>query len=95
MRYLNLTKIGASRMMIQKAINKQIGVYFLTPLIPALVLSVFVVKAVLNKVEPFFGMEIGANLVVSVAILLAMYFIYYVVTCTVAQNIIIEKRVNQ
>lgn len=94
-RYLNLTKIGASKSMIQKAINKQIGIYFISPLVPALTLSIFVVKAVLNKVEPFFGMEIGINLVVSVAILLAMYFIYYIVTCTVAKNIIIEKRVNQ
>lgn len=93
-RYLNLTKIGASKVMIQRTIHKQIGVYFLAPLVPALILSIFVIKAVLSKVEPFFGLEIGVNLVVSVTILLAVYFIYYIVTCVVAQNII-EKRVNQ
>ena len=95
MRYLNLTKIGASKIMVQKTVNKQVGVYFIAPLVPALTLSIFVVKAVLTKVEPFFGMKIGMNLVVSVAILLGIYFLYYVVTCAMAHNIIIEKRVNQ
>ena len=95
MRYLTLTKIGASKKMVQKTINKQIGIYFVTPLFPALLVSIFVVKAVLRKLEPFFGMKIGMNLVVSVAIMLVMYLIYYTVTCKMAQSIIIEKRVNQ
>lgn len=95
LRYLNLTRIGASKQMLQRTIYKQIGVYFAAPLVPAMILSVFVIKAVTNKLEPFFGIEIGMNLIVSVALLLAMYFIYYVVTCITAQSIIIEKRVRQ
>ena len=94
-RYLTLTKIGASKKMVQRTINGQIGVYFGAPLLPALLLSTFVVKAVLIKIEPFFGMKIGMNLAVSVLTLLVIYLIYYIVTCRMSQNIIIEKRVNQ
>lgn len=92
--YEILSKIGVDKNMIYSTLFKQIGFYFAAPLILALILSGFVTRAVLNKIEPFFEMKIGQNMMTGFVIILALYAVYFIATYQSAKQIIIEKRIK-
>lgn len=93
-RYQTLAKIGADNKMINKTLFRQIGVYFAAPLLLAGLLSVFVTKVLLEKLEPFFQMSIGQNMVISFVIILLLYGLYFIATYQSAKQIIIEAQIK-
>ena len=58
LRYSLLKKIGAEDSMIHRALFTQIGIYFITPLLLAIVHSVIGIKVARNIVEIFGKMDI-------------------------------------
>ncbi|MBU3217542.1 ABC transporter permease [Clostridium estertheticum] len=93
-RYHTLSNMGADGKMICNTLFLQIGFYFIVPLIMAMVLSMFITRAVLNEVESFFQMSIGLNMGVSFAIIIVLYIVYFIATYESAKQIIIEQTIK-
>lgn len=93
-RYMILSKIGADKNMINKLLFKQIGFYFITPLILATLLSIFVTKVTLDKLEPFFGIAIKQNMLLSFGIIFVLYAFYFIATYQSAKQIIVDDRLK-
>ena len=87
-RYMVLTKIGASKKMMDRSILLQIVIYFVMPLILAIVHAVFGVKVVLDVFE----FELGIRGLIQPALLCAgviavIYFGYFIVTVQSSKRI--------
>ncbi|MFJ7733505.1 FtsX-like permease family protein [Lysinibacillus sp. NPDC097231] len=93
-RYMTLSKIGADKKMINRLLYRQIGFYFISPLILASILSIFTTKVVLEKLEPFFEISIKQNMFVSFGIILLLYAIYFIATYQSAKQVIVDGRLK-
>lgn len=91
-RYEILAKIGTSPSMMNKAIRHQIGIYFVLPLLLAIVHSVVGVKVVAGSFETIFGLGdmTTANLFTG-AVIILIYGSYYLVTYYGYRNILNHK----
>lgn len=88
-RYEILGKIGTSSRMMDGAIRRQIGIYFLLPLMLAILHSIVGVKVVAGSFETIFGLGdmTFANLMTG-GIILVIYGSYYLVTYQGYRNIL-------
>lgn len=93
-RYLTLSKIGANKKMINRLLFRQIGFYFISPLILASFISIFTTKVVLEKLEPFFEVSIKQNMFLSFGIILLLYVIYFIATYQSAKQVILDNRLK-
>lgn len=93
-RYKTLAKIGANKKMIHTSLFRQIGFYFLAPLVLAILLSIFATRVVLDKLEPFFEISISQNMMISFGIILLLYVIYFFATYQSAKQIIVEDKIK-
>mgnify|MGYP001560479028 CR=1 FL=1 len=93
-RYQTLANIGADGKMIRRTLFLQIGIYFILPLIMSMVLSTFITKSVIEKVELTLQMSIGANMLPSFVIIIALYMVYFIATYENAKQIIIEQKIK-
>ncbi|MGE7674920.1 FtsX-like permease family protein [Lysinibacillus sp. NPDC094403] len=93
-RYMTLSKIGADKKMINRLLFRQIGFYFISPLILASILSIFTTKVVLEKLEPFFEISIKQNMFVSFGIILLLYAIYFIATYQSAKQVVVDGRLK-
>lgn len=93
-RYLTLSKIGADKKMINRLLFRQIGFYFISPLILASFISIFTTKVVLEKLEPFFEVSIKQNMFLSFGIILLLYVIYFIATYQSAKQVILDNRLK-
>lgn len=93
-RYLTLSKIGANKRMINRTLFRQIGFYFVSPLILSSILSIFFVRFVLDRLEPFFNVPINQNMFMSIGVIMLFYTIYFIATYQSAKRIIVEQKIN-
>ncbi|MBQ6887634.1 MAG: ABC transporter permease [Lachnospiraceae bacterium] len=92
MRYLILNKQGVTEKMMKRTIEKQVGVYFLAPLLLATAYAVVSVKTVVAKVSTFYNMEIGTNVWGTMIVLLLVYGGYYCITSLSCKKMILRSK---
>ena len=87
-----LRKIGVDEKMIKKALFRQIGIFFMFPLLVAIIHSVFGIKFC-NFLLSAFGAANLVSSIIGIAIfIVAIYGGYFLVTYICSKNIIKERR---
>lgn len=91
-KYTTLRKIGASNSMLNRALFWQIFIFFLFPLLIAILHSVFGLMFCDFMLATLGGVNIAATIPTVSAILLAIYGGYFLITYFCSRNIIREHR---
>ncbi len=92
-RYTILRKIGCDERMINKALFRQIGMFFGMPLILAVVHSIFGIKFALNVLSGITkANELLPSIIVTVIIMGGIYGSYFLATYFGSKNIIKEEK---
>ena len=86
-RYALLRKLGVDEKMIGRAIDTQVGIYFLVPLGLAIVHSAVGLTVVNNLLTSFGESNFLASILGTAAILLVVYGGYFLATCLGCRNI--------
>lgn len=90
-RYLILRKIGCDEKMINKALFRQIGIFFSLPLVLAIVHSIFGIQFVLSMMAGLASKEdLLPSIVVTVCVISVIYGAYFLATYLGSKNIIKE-----
>lgn len=87
-RYVSLKRLGASKKSINKTIFAQTLVYFSIPVALALVHSVIGIKVVNDFISMYNQPDIGGSSLVTAAIFLFIYLIYFYITYSGYKNIV-------
>lgn len=88
-RYTLLSEIGADRKMLNKALFTQIGIYFLMPLIMAVIHSSVGLYVVNNMIPSDIGsVSIPASLILTAVLFVMIYGGYFIATYIGSKNII-------
>lgn len=90
-RYHMLRKLGADERMINKALFRQIGIFFLVPLLLAIIHSVFGMKFSMYFLKIFGTIGLGVSIATTAVILLVIYGGYFLITYWCSRNIIKER----
>ena len=90
-RFLILRKIGTDEKMINKALFRQIAIFFMLPLILALIHSIFGIKFAVQVLEVFGTEELLPSIIVTAFILVVIYGGYFLITYYCSKNIIKER----
>lgn len=91
-RYELLAKLGAPESMMSGALFKQIGIYFLFPLVLGIAHTLCAMQVVIDVVRVFGYLDIGQVSVIAVAAFLAVYGAYFLVTYFTARNMVRFRR---
>lgn len=90
-RYIILRKIGCDEKMINSSLFKQIGIFFMLPLIVAIIHSIFGIQFGINVMEVLASKEeLLPSAIVTVAVISVIYGIYFMATYLESKNIIKE-----
>lgn len=92
-RYNMLRKIGASEEMLNSALFKQIGIFFATPLLLAIIHSIFGIKFANFLLESMGTKGLLLSNIMTAIFLVAIYGGYFILTYLCSKNII-SKRTN-
>lgn len=92
-RYNMLRKIGASNKQLNKALFRQIAIFFLFPLLIAIIHSIFGIKFCTFILETFGKEEMLASVSMTMLFLIVIYGGYFLITYYCSKNIIKEKRI--
>lgn len=87
-RYSMIRKLGADEKMINKALFKQIGLFFSFPLILAVIHSVFGIKLAIFIMETFGSEELIKSIILTAGIIVIIYGGYFLMTYYTSKNII-------
>ncbi len=91
-RYSILRKIGCDERMINKALFRQILIFFIMPLILAIIHSVFGIKFILNILSVIAAPnELLPSVIVTALVIGAIYGVYFLATYFESRNIIKEE----
>ena len=90
-RFLILRKIGTDEKMINKALFRQIAIFFMLPLILALIHSIFGIKFAVQVLEVFGTEELMPSIIATAFILVVIYGGYFLITYYCSKNIIKER----
>ena len=91
-RYTILRKIGCDEKMINQALFRQIFIFFMMPLILAMVHSIFGIKFILSMLEVLASPdELMPSIIVTAVIIGAIYGVYFLATYFGSKNIIKEE----
>ena len=90
-RFLILRKIGTDEKMINKALFRQIAIFFMLPLILALIHSIFGIKFAVQVLEVFGTEELLPSIIATAFILVIIYGGYFLITYYCSKNIIKER----
>lgn len=91
-RYELLRKLGAEEGMVNKALFMQISIYFIMPLVLAVIHSIVGLKVGSDVISIFGGYELTNNLFLAAAVILVVYGGYFIATYMSSKNIIRAKR---
>lgn len=91
-RFSVLKKQGVSDEMTRRAILKQVGVYFLAPLVVAGIYTWVAQPMIINKVSEMFNLEIGTHVIVTILFIILLYGGYYITTYSACVKMIFAKR---
>ena len=87
-RYALIEKLGAEQKMVDRALYRQIGVYFIFPLVLALAHSTVAMIEVSATVSLLGHFDIATPLATTALMALAFYGGYYLITCSISKNMI-------
>ena len=91
-RFRMLRKIGTDEKMINKALFRQIAIFFMLPLILALIHSVFGIMFAMKILEVLFGDEqLSPSIIMTAIFRVVIYGGYFLITYYCSKNIIKEK----
>ena len=91
-RYTILRKIGCDEKMINQALFRQIFIFFMMPLILAMIHSIFGIKFILSMLEVLASPdELLPSIIVTAVIIGAIYGVYFLATYFGSKNIIKES----
>lgn len=91
-RYNLLREIGTEEKMINKALFWQVFIYFMIPLVLAIIHSVVGIYVVNNYIKQTANMNILSNIIFTAILFLIIYWGYFIVTYFSCKNMIREKR---
>ena len=87
-RFAVLRRIGADEKMIDRALFKQVGMFFLFPMLLAVIHSVFGLKASNKIFEVFASADLGPSIAITAVIIVLVYGGYFLVTYFTSRRII-------
>ena len=87
-RFRMLRRIGTDEDMLNKALFRQIGIFFIFPLILAIIHSIFGIKFCAYILETFGNEELVKSIIVTAGIIVFIYGGYFLVTYFCSKNII-------
>lgn len=90
-RYNMLRKIGTDEKMINKALFNQIGVFFLFPLLLAVIHSIFGIKFANYILESMGTTSLLSSIILAAVFIVVIYGGYFLVTYYTSKNIIKER----
>lgn len=90
-RFNMLRKIGTDESMLNRALFRQIGIFFLFPLILALIHSIFGIKFCAYFLETFGNEELVKSIIITAGIIVFIYGGYFLITYLCSKNIIKER----
>lgn len=91
-RFDMLRRIGANEVMINKALFRQIAIFFISPLLIAIIHSIFGIKFCLFILATFGNEELLSSIVMTSIFIVLIYGGYFLITYFCSKNIIKEKR---
>ena len=92
-RYNMLRKIGATDKQLNRALFKQIAIFFLFPLVLAVIHSIFGIQFCIFLLETFGKEQMLASVFMTMIFLIIIYGGYFLITYYCSKSIIKEKRV--
>ncbi len=90
-RFQMLRKIGTDEKMINRALFKQIGIFFILPLILAIIHSIFGINFAIQILEVFGDDELLQSIIMASIFIIFIYGGYFLITYYCSKNIIKEK----
>ncbi len=90
-RFICLRKIGTDEKMINKALFRQIGIFFMLPLTLAIIHSVFGIKFAMEILEVFGDEELLPSIIMTSIFIVFVYGGYFLITYYCSKNIIRER----
>lgn len=90
-RFQVLRRIGTDEKLINKALFRQIAIFFLLPLILALVHSIFGIIFAVNILEVFGNEKLLPSIIMTAVFIVIIYGGYFLITYFCSKNIIKEK----
>lgn len=90
-RFMILRRIGTDEKMISRALFEQIGIFFLFPLLLAIIHAVFGIKFCAMILETFGNTELAVSIAVTAAVIVFIYGGYFVITYFCSKNIIRDR----
>lgn len=90
-RFRMLRKIGTDEKMINKALFRQIGIFFMLPLILALIHYVFGIKFAMVILEVFGDEQLLLSIIMTSVFIVFIYGGYFLITYYCSKNIIKER----
>ena len=90
-RYSMLRKIGADEKLIEKALFRQIAIFFLFPLLLAMIHSIFGILFCNSILETFGNEKLLESILMTAFFLILLYGGYFILTYLCSKNIIREK----
>lgn len=91
LRFLCLRKIGADEKMINKALFRQIAIFFMLPLILALIHSIFGIMFAMKVLEVFGNDQLLPSIILTSIFIVVIYGGYFLITYYCSKNIIKER----
>lgn len=90
-RYRVLRKIGVDERLINRALFRQIGIFFLFPLLIAIIHSIFGIRFSTIILETFGNKELLPSIIMTAVFLILIYGGYFLITYICSKNIIKER----
>ncbi len=90
-RFRMLRKIGTDEKMLNKALFRQIGIFFLFPLVLAIIHSIFGIKFCAYLLETFGKEKLIYSIIMTAGIIIFIYGGYFLITYLCSKNIIKDK----
>ena len=90
-RFNMLRKIGTDEAMINKALFRQIGIFFMLPLILAIIHSAFGIKFAISILEVFGDEQLLPSIIMTSVFIIFIYGGYFLITYYCSKNIIKER----
>ena len=90
-RYAILGKIGADDKLLRRTVFKQIGIYFLLPLLLACVHSAVGIKVANDAIRQIGSLNAAVNILITAAVILLVYGAYFIATYYGSKNIILKN----
>lgn len=91
-RFMMLRRLGADEKMIRRALFRQIGIFFMFPLLIAIIHSVVGLKFSVTILETFGRDGLLPSIIMTAVFLVVIYGGYFLITYFCSRNIIREKR---